>query len=416
MTTLKLFLAILLAVFGQLAVFGLVLLVRRWQVYRQLKQQCYGAVPAATLVSTTSWQDWRPLRVQRKVFEDAAHSVCSFYLEPADDYSLPAYRPGQYLTFRFSVAVPAAGSVATEMRPAIRCYSLSDKPGQRYYRITVKKVQPAGLVSGHLHDQVSEGDMLEVKSPAGHFYWSPEVEEPIVLIAGGIGITPVLSMLYSLLEHDPDHETWFFYGVRNGAEHLFKSELQDLAVSHPSLKLKVCYSRADETDVRDRDYQFDGRVDISLLRQVLPLKSFRFYICGPKAMMESLVPALESWGVPDHQVHYEAFGPATINRPSSTRSIASSVAAEKAGKALTVRFSQSGKLVQWDDRYSSLLELAERNGIKPDFGCRAGSCGSCQTVIESGEVHYNQEPDADVPAGACLLCISRPETDLTLAG
>ncbi len=231
---------------------------------------------------------------------------------------------------------------------------------------------------------------------------------PIVLIAGGIGITPLLSILNSLFHWADPREVWLFYGVRNRSEHLMKNHLESLRDTHPGFRLQVCYSNPSKEDLPGSDYLHRGRIDLQLLQRTLDLGRYEFYVCGPPAMMEVLVPAIEESGVAPERIHYESFGPASINkrrRPTTTAVTA----------VIEVRFSQSGKTVHWDSAAESLLELAEDQGIRVDSGCRAGSCGSCQTAIESGAVTYQQEPDADVQPGHCLLCITTPATDLTLA-
>ena len=120
--------------------------------------------------------------------------------------------------------------------------------------------------------------------------------------------------------------------------------------------------------------------------------------------METLVPALRDWQVPEPHIHYESFGPATVTAPSR-RPLAESV---------TVTFSESGQQLSWDGQQQSLLELAEQHGIDIEYGCRAGSCGSCQTQLTAGEVEYVQAPDFDPDPGTCLLCIATPKTDITL--
>jgi len=408
MTTQTLFTLIIMTVLLQLLIYGAIASYRQWLLYQQLESKQITA-PAPT----TAWQGTRKFRVQRKVFEDADQTICSFYLSPEDKRPLPSFLAGQYLTFEFQLPDISGG----QTKKTIRCYSLSDKPGLDHYRISVKRVPPpankpdipAGLVSNYLHTQVNEGDVLLVKAPAGHFCWAENITEPMVLIAGGIGITPVLSMLLTALEHDPEREIWFFYGVRNGAEHIMKTTLEMLAKQHANLHLHVCYSQPAEADRKERDYQHAARVDIKLLRAILPLKTFQFFVCGPPPMMESLIPALETWGIPDHQIHYEAFGPASIKRRHAAETVTMPITEKP-----VIRFSQSNKELPWDDKFTCLLEFAEHHNIKVDFGCRAGSCGSCQTIIESGEVIYQQEADFDVPTGSCLLCIARPRTNLTL--
>jgi hypothetical protein len=262
-----------------------------------------------------------------------------------------------------------------------------------------------------LHDRIEEGARVSVRAPSGHFHLIEDSPLPIVLIAGGIGITPLLSILNTLAHWSDPREVWLFYGVRNGSEHIMKAHLETLKLGHPQLHLHVCYSEPGADDERGLDYQHEGRLDIALLRQTLPFGRYEFYLCGPPPMMEALVPALEDQGVATENIHYESFGPASLTRrpaPAQAEILA-------ADRALAVRFSRSGKFAAWDPKAGSLLALAEARGIRVDSGCRAGSCGSCQTAVESGEVTYLQTPDADIAAGHCLLCIGQPATDLTLA-
>jgi ferredoxin len=151
-----------------------------------------------------------------------------------------------------------------------------------------------------------------------------------------------------------------------------------------------------------------SRVDVTLLRSVLPLKPYHYYICGPTPLLQSLVPALEDWGVADSHIHFEAFGPASIPRKKAQAALPSDAS------AVLVTFSKSGKQVPWEPGSGSLLAFAESHGIAVNSGCRAGGCGSCQTTIRSGEVAYSQTPDCDPEPGSCLLCVCTPKTALTL--
>jgi hypothetical protein len=260
-----------------------------------------------------------------------------------------------------------------------------------------------------------------VKAPSGHFHLMMDEPLPIVLVGGGIGITPMLSILntvmFSILSSvmfcGTSREVWLYYGVRNGAEHVMKEYLESLQKAHPNFHLHVCYSSPTEGDVEGVDYHHRGWIDLQLLRSTLKLVHYQFYVCGPRQMMETLVPALEEWGVATDDIHYESFGPASlIKHENLTRQVTKG---ETAAQAFTITFSKSGKSIPWDPGADSLLEFAEANGIEVESGCRAGSCGSCQTGLAAGEVDYNQEPDADVDSGHCLLCITTPKTDLTLA-
>jgi ferredoxin-NADP reductase len=423
MTTATLALLIFASILAQVAGAALVGLFRRRRQFHALASRpvaptgtAVSAEPGAALgvpQTAPGWDGFRELRVERRVVEDRKRSVCSFHLVPADGQALPPFRPGQYLTFKLRIADPATGEVKT----VVRCYSLSDRPRPDHYRVSVKRVpppadqpnQPPGTASNFFHDQVRVGARLWVKAPAGQFYLRNETL-PVVLIGGGIGITPMLSMLNSLLESGDPREVWLYYGVRNGDEQVMKAQLRMLATRYSQFNLHICYSDPDPGDVEGRDYQHRGRIDIALLRATLKLRRYQFYVCGPRPLMETLVPALEDWGVASDDIHYESFGPATLIRPD--RSI---VPAEGIHEpAITVSFSRTGKRLHWNPAAGSLLAFAEANGIAVESGCRAGSCGSCQTAVESGKVLYLQQPDAEVKPGHCLLCISTPKGDLTL--
>jgi len=416
MSASELFLYILLVIIVQVVAFSILAFVGRllkklFRPDRSTEASHPETTPPRTSTSLApSWSGFRDFRVERRIFESPDESICSFYLKPVDDAPLPSYKPGQYLTFQLPVIDPASG----KPKNIIRCYSLSDRPGKDHYRVSIKRVlppgdvpdAPPGLSSNFFHDAIQEGDHVFVKPPGGHFFLK-DGNGPVVLIAGGIGITPMLSMLNETLEQESDREIWLFYGVRNSADHAMKGHLKTLDQKHPNFRLHVCYSSPGTDDREGRDYQHAGRVDIALLRQLLSLQVYDFYVCGPRPMLETIVPALEDWGVADENIHYEAFGPASLFRASREEPSAGQV-------NVSVTFSKSGKTLTWDGSTDSLLEFAEDNGIHIDSGCRAGGCGSCQTTIEDGDVDYLQEPDFDADPGTCLMCVSRPKQDLVL--
>ena len=371
------------------------------------------AGPAASAAPPAgAWDGYREFRVERRVYENADRSICSFHLVSGDAGPLPPFKPGQYLTFKLATQV-VRGYGSGHL---VRCYSLSDRPAKDRYRISVKRVPapadhpeaPPGVVSNYFHDHLQAGDRLMVKAPAGHFYLIEDSMLPVVLIGGGVGITPMLSMLNTLLKAGGTREVWLFYGVRDGKELIMGEHLRSLAQAHENFHLHLCFSRPKEREVEGIDYQHRGRVDIPLLRNTLKLGRYQFYICGPAGMMENLVAGLESVGVDGGDIHYESFGPAT---PARVRKSASD---DRSGAPI-VTFSKSGKQVAWGRDAGSILALAEVNGIEVESGCRAGCCGSCETRIERGEVDYSQIPEADIGAGHCLLCIASPRGDLVLS-
>ena len=363
-----------------------------------------------------AWAGWREFRVVQRVLEDLQGAQCSFHLQPVDGQPLPDFRPGQYLTFRLDLG-PGAGPSAAASRNLTRCYSLSDGPSPAHYRITIKRLPapaalPAGrpgLASTHFHDHVQVGDVLRVKAPAGHFFIDPNPDVPVVLIGGGIGITPMMSMLRWCVQHQPQRPVHLFYGLRSSRDHAFKRVLEDLAASAPSLRLHVVYSRPEPEDLLGRDYQHLGHVEVDLLRRTLPHGRHQFYVCGPAAMMQTLVPALADWGVAAADIHYEAFGPASVKVPGLPGEPLTSPAA-----SFEVKLQRSGRTLTWNGQETSLLEFVERHGVEVASGCRSGGCGSCETRLLEGRVQYSQAPDHAVAAGHCLLCVGRPASALVL--
>jgi hypothetical protein len=357
----------------------------------------------------SGWNGIRKFAVVKKVSE--CEDINAFYLKPHDGRPLPAFKPGQYLTFQLDL--PGRD------KPLIRCYSLSDSPHQKnYYRVTIKKEKtppdkpgvPPGAGSSFFADVVQEGDILNVKAPTGHFFLDMTQSNPVVLIAGGVGITPMLCMANAIAASGSKREAWFFFGVRNQREHIHKAELEKLAAENDNIHLHVCYSKPGEQDVQGRDYHHEGRVGIELLKELLPSNNFEYYLCGNGAFMKSITDGLEAWGVPDKDVHFEAFGPATVKKKTVAPTVAETTYLAK----INVTFGRSGNIVRWEPAAENILEFARAQGVKIDSGCCAGSCGSCAVAIKSGEVDYLKKPDVTPEAGTCLTCVCRPKNDLVL--
>ncbi|MET0051724.1 MAG: 2Fe-2S iron-sulfur cluster-binding protein [Candidatus Thiodiazotropha sp.] len=356
--------------------------------------------------SGAAWTGFRAFRVVKREIENATGDIVSFYLAPEQPMPLPAYKPGQFL----SVRVELPDGTESGAQTLTRCYSLSDRPHSDQYRISVKQI-PGGQLSTHLHEKITVGSRLMVKAPSGAFQLIQKPPRPQVLIAGGIGITPMLSMLYALLDQGYEQDIWLFYGARNSREGIMLPRLRELAEYHPQFHLNLCYSRPDPKDRPGIDFQYAGHIDTVLLQRELPLNHYRFYLCGPAALMENLVPGLEALGVSEADIHFEAFGPSTLKRTDKTTQPDSATESQ----SWQVNFQSSGKSLAWSGAHENLLSLIEAEGIAVDTACRSGSCGSCQTRIESGSVIYDQTPDAEIQEGHCLLCVGRPGSDLSLA-
>ena len=349
------------------------------------------------------WSGWRPFRVAAIV--DEADDTKSFYFTPEDGQPLAKFAPGQFLTFRLPLE--------EESSPLVRCYSLSDRPRQDFFRTTIKCIAaPAdrpeakpGRGSNHFHQNVHVGDVVDVRAPAGTFLIDPLATDPIVLVGAGIGVTPLMSMLEAIVAAGSKREVYVLFGFRNGREHPFKERLEAICAENPQIHLHVSYSAPDKGDMVYRDFNHHGRLALDRLKQVLPSNNFQFYVCGPGALMETLVPALWEWGVPESHVHFEAFGPASVR---------SAKHAGELTQPCEVRFERSGRTALWDGSMTSLLEFGEAAGVKMPSGCRAGGCGECLLAIRSGSVATLKQAGVPVPPGQCLACISVPKSDLVL--
>ena len=374
---------------------------------QKLKAELQAAQNAQKKAETigNAWNGIRKFSVIKKVAETSDAS--SFYLAPHDQKPLPPFKPGQYLTFELELP--------NQKKKTVRCYSLSDAIRPDYYRVTIKRCppskpeHPAGLASNFFHDSIHEGSILDVKAPGGHFFLDTNKQSPVVLISGGVGITPCLSMLNEIIASGSRREVWWFYGVRHGAEHIMKEHVAALAAKHSQINLHVCYSNPTADDKLGADYQHHGRVGVDLFKELLPSSNYDYYMCGPGPMMESVVKGLAAWGVPDDRVHYEAFGPASVKKAAPV-----AVQAETGAKPAMITFGKAGKTVAWKAETGNLLAFAESEGVAIASGCCAGQCGTCLTAIRSGEVAYAQEPGSKPEPGSCLACIAIPKGDLVL--
>ncbi len=363
--------------------------------------------------SELSWNGNRKFYIDRKVEE--AKDICSFYLRPHDHKPLAPFLPGQYRTFQLKIP--------DEAKPLVRCYSLSDSPANRdHYRVTIKRLDPPpkepeappGRSSNFFHKGLVEGDILDVRAPSGHFYLDQATEKPVVLIGGGVGLTPVWSMLNAICDSGSRRETWFFYGIMNRNDHAMYDRMAEIRRTYDNVRIIVCYSRPTESCVEGRDFDQEGYVSVELFKKLLPSNNYEFYICGPPPMMQAVTSDLKEWGVPDGDVKFEAFGPATIKRKSPPKPAQDAAAAAAVGDGIEVVFERSGKTLHWKPDYGSLLEFAEANDISIDSGCRAGNCGTCVTAVKEGEVSYLSEPGAQPDEGSCLTCIAVPSGRLIL--
>ncbi len=332
------------------------------------------------------WCGWRIFVVERKVKETDA--IVSLYLRPHDGKALSAFHPGQFVTVQIKTR---------QGRDRLsRCYSLSDAHDSNYYRISIKR-EDQGQVSNYLHEQIEVGDMLDVMAPTGDFYLGFDSDQPLVLIAGGVGITPFLSMINTLVAREDDREVYLFYGVKNSDHLMMRDYLEALAKKWRNFHVFFCFSRPLETDSGYRR----GRITIDLIRTVLPTRHFHFYLCGSLSMMRTLSDELQYWGVPDGDIFFESFG-------------GRRAAIEERGERFPVFFKRSNQRLEWTTQKGTLLELAESHSISMASACRAGQCGLCQIKLIEGEVVYLADPVVAPDPGCCLSCLSVPGSELVI--
>jgi ferredoxin-NADP reductase/predicted pyridoxine 5'-phosphate oxidase superfamily flavin-nucleotide-binding protein len=360
------------------------------------------ALEAETLRNT-----WRPFRIVAKQQESA--QITSLLFEPADDHGIAPHRAGQYLPIR--ITPPGAD------KPVLRTYTISDAPNGRNYRLSVKR---EGAVSGFLHD-APIGSVVEALSPRGDFVFDEQSRRPAVLISAGVGITPMIAMLNSLLVNNGrtrfHNRIWFVHGARNSGDHAFAEYLRDLKTRHDSLALCTVYSRPAQEDRPGVSHHAEGRIDIDLLKELLPLDDYDFYLCGPAAFMQDLYDGLRAINIADDRIHLEAFGPASVrrNRPAASAA-APALVQDAADEPVEVTFAASGKTVAWTPAAGTLLELAEAQGLSPPYSCRAGLCGTCAVPVLAGAVEYRDEINAEVAPGAALICCAIPKPGIHIEG
>ncbi len=344
------------------------------------------------------------LRVASVVEE--THDVRTFRLVATDGGPLPfEAKPGQYLNLALTI----------DGKRVRRSYTLASSPNRRdHCEITVKRA-PDGYASKHLHDTVHEGDRLSVSAPAGRFVFDGDGAKQVVLLAGGVGITPLMSMVRYLTERAWDGEIHLVFAVRRANDVIFREELDGLVRRHPNLHVMVTLSQEpDESDWSGER----GHISEELLRRVVPtLAAGPVYLCGPDPMMTAMRVLLTELGVAEGNVHTEAF----VSPPSDATGGEAEAAAPDDAPAsrsglVNIRFATSKRSVEVP-RASTVLEAAESIGLDLPYECRSGICGQCKTRLVSGEVTMESEnalTQDDRAKGMILACQAHAKGTVTV--
>jgi ferredoxin-NADP reductase len=385
----------------------------RFQAYSpSLEQTGSWQEVAATLAARAEGNIYREYEVTK--VEKESTNISSFYLAPKGEQSIPCHTAGQFLPLELHPL--GIDGIETD-KPLLRTYTISSAPNGSSYRLSIKREPavkpglPPGIASNYFHDHVTQGTTLRAMSPRGKFSLDTSSTRPIVLLSAGVRITPMISMLDQLIKQavtcGGQRQIWFIHGARSGAEHAFADHVRGLAETCESLQVHIRCSRPTQSDQAGRDYDSQGHVDMDLLKSLLPFDDYDFYMCGPAPFIEALHSGLRALNISDERTHYEFFGQgSSLQRQRPSGADAQTTPANSGPVA--VRFARSGISAVWDPSKGSLLDLAEAEGLRPNYSCRSGICQTCSTNIVSGRVEYLEPPMAAPKEGDVLICCSYP--------
>ena len=350
-----------------------------------------------------AWPGFRRMKVASIRKESA--SVTSFILAATDGQPLPVAQPGQFIVLRLQVD--------SDKPPILRSYSLSDLPGTDHFRISVKS-ESNGVGSSFLCNRVREGDVLDISAPRGTFTLRPGAF-PVVLLSADVGATPVMSMLHRLAADKSQRQIWWIFGARNRADHPFAEESRSLLKQLAGGRSYIVYSRPSATDKEGTDFDAPGHIDTGLLERLGIPRDSDFYLCGPPSFLQNLREGLGSWGVLAENVHTEIFGTLDSITPGVASVVHTPHLPQGApGSGPSVSFARSGITRPWDNKFASLLELAEACDVPVRWSCRTGVCHTCMTGLIGGSVAYDPEPLERPANGNVLVCCSLPDANVVL--
>lgn len=379
--------------------------------------QAVCADPACNAAVAAAKRPWSGTLRVTAIFPETP-TVKTFRLANPEGGDIPfVFMPGQFLTFSAEIGGERGR----------RSYTIASSPAQRsYIEVTVKR-EEQGLISRHLHDRVAVGSLLEVSAPSGVFTFTGADADSIVLIAGGVGITPMMSITRYLMDRSFAGDIYFLYGARSTQEFIFREELEYLQKRHANLHIAATMSRAEGTAWLGAT----GPISKEFIARAVPeIARRRVHLCGPPPMMEAVKAALAELGVPKEQVRTEAFAPARgvtpgtrAPLPAPPLALAPAPAAPAAATGAVpriataeVRFTKSGKTAPLTPD-QTVLEAAEATGVPIDYSCRVGICGTCKVPLLEGKVTMEVEeglPPDEKARGIILACQAKSVGNLVV--
>ncbi len=359
------------------------------------------AAPAPTAVppAASASRRWTGELRLDAVFEETT-DISTFRLVNPGGGMVPfEYVPGQFLTLNLDIE-------GTQIN---RSYTIASSPTRAAsIEISVKR-EEHGVVSRFLHDSCGVGDLLSVSAPSGVFTFDGDGEESIVLISGGVGITPMMSVIRYLTDTSWHGHIYLLHCCRTTDDFCFRHELELLQRRHPRLNVTATMTRARGSSWVGAT----GRLSAGLIQECVPdIASKLVHLCGPPGMMDALKQTLQGLGVPANRIKTEAFGPA-VQKPASAPATITDSEVPGSSEA-TVRFTVSQKDAPLAPE-ATVLEAAESVGVEIENSCRAGTCGTCKVRLLKGVVQMDVEDaldDSDRRDGIILACQAKSEDDL----
>ncbi len=351
---------------------------------------------------------WSGLLQVKRIFQETPRVKTFRLADPAGGRLPFNYLPGQFLTL----------TVAPNGQAIKRSYTIASSPTHRDYCEVTVRHEDRGAVSGYLHERIREGDALRVTAPSGKFTFDGKTGRSIVLIAGGVGVTPMMSVVRYLTDRSWPGDVYLVYGCKADDDVIYREEIEYLARRYPNFHVTLIAERAGPTGWSHRV----GRITPGLLTESVPdIASRHVHLCGPAPMMEAVRPMLASLGVPASEIETEVF--IGKERPQPLPSPGPQAGAVQDADLRTGPLSVAKATFERSRKTAALppgrtiLEAAEDIGVNIEYSCRVGTCGTCKVKLLAGTVTMDSEEalePADKALHLILACQAKATSDVSI--